>query len=232
MPSTGFLSAPVPGAAWAWDEMNQRFGKLSLLEDLTPAIQYAKNGFPITEIIGNSWHLPNAVGCKAVNGSEVCTSPDPDSVSTWYVNGQPPAVGTIFKNPDLAKTLTLFGRQGRDVFYKGEIAQAIVNKMNAVAAGDGLSARWNKMSDLQNYYGEWDTPAHTTYTNASGVAYDIYESMAPSQAWNVVELMNILQACVPKWSATPLAQLGPTNPLYWYMLVEAKKLASVDLENY
>lgn len=231
MPSTGFLSAPVPGAAWGWDEAHRRFGKLSLLEDLTPAIEYAKNGFPITEIIGNGWTLPKAVRCQAVSGSESCTAQDPDSVATWYINGQKPAVGQIFKNPDLAKTLTLFGEHGRDVFYKGEIAQAIVNKMNAVAAGDGLSARWT-MADLQNYYGQWDTPAHTTYTNASGVAYDIYESMAPSQAWNVVELMNILQACVPKWSATPLAQLGPTNPLYWYLLVEAKKLASVDLENY
>ncbi len=232
MPSRGFLSAPVPGAAWGWDEMHRRFGKLSLLEDLTPAIEYAKNGFPITEIIGNGWSLPSAVGCKAVNGSEQCTSQDPDSVDTWYINGSRPAVGQIFKNPDLAKTLTLFGEQGRDVFYKGEIARAIVKKMNAVAEEDGLSARWT-MDDLRNYYGQWDTPAHTTYTNSAGVPYDIYETMAPSQAWNVIEYMNILQACVPVWSpGKSLAQLGPTDPKFWYLLVEAKKLASVDLENY
>jgi gamma-glutamyltranspeptidase/glutathione hydrolase len=240
MPSTGFLSAPVPGAAWGWYEAHQHFGKLSLLEDLTPAIEYAKNGFPVTEIIGNGWTLPKAVGCKAVpnptnpkaSASESCTSQDPDSVATWYINGSKPAVGQIFKNPDLAKTLTLFGQQGRDVFYKGQIAQAIVNKMNSVAAEDGLSARWT-MDDLRDYFGQWDTPAHTTYTNSSGVAYDIYETMAPSQAWNVVEYMNILQACVPQWTGGPsLAQLGPTNPEYWYYLVEAKKLAFVDLTDY
>ncbi len=237
MPTRGFLSAPVPGAAWGWYEAQKRFGKLSLMDDLTPAIEYAEKGFPITEIIGSGWSLPNAIQCipngtaPTGNGTK-CQAQDPDSVNTWYINGQKPAVGAIFKNPELAHTLRLFGEQGRDVFYKGEIAQAIVNKMNAVAAGDGLTARWT-LKDLKNYYGQWDEPAHTTFTNSSGSTYDIYETMAPSQAWNVIELMNILEACVPVWSpGKSLAQLGPTNPLYWHLLVEAKKLASVDLYDF
>ena len=236
MPSTGFLSAPVPGSAWGWVEAHDQFGQLPLITDLTPAIDYANNGFPVTEIIGNGWTLPKASGCKSTaTGSESCASLDADSVAAWYINGAPPAVGQIFKNPDLANALTLLGKKGKKVMYskEGEIAQAIVAKMNAAAESDGPqeTGRWT-IDDLASYRGQWDTPAHTYYTNAAGVTYDIYESMAPSQAWNTLEIMNILQECIPTWTGTTLAALGPTNPEYWYYFVEAKKLASVDLADY
>ena len=228
MSSNGVLAAPVPSAAWGWDDAVRKFGNLELIEDLQPAIEYAEKGYPISEIIGSGaagWSLPNAVNsaggipCSPVKGA--CNTPDPDAVAAWYINGQKPKTGQIFKNPDLAHTFRLLGEQGRSVFYKGEIAQAIVAKMKKV--GGTMT-----MADLANYYGEWVEAPTTNYHG-----YDIYETMAPSQAWNVLELMNILEACVPTWiGPKTLSDLGPANPQYWHLIVEAKKLSFIDLYNY
>jgi gamma-glutamyltranspeptidase/glutathione hydrolase len=121
----------------------------------------------------------------------------------------------------LAHTFRLFAQQGRKVFYEGEIAQAIVKKSKALGGTMTLA-------DLQNYYGQWVTPPTTNYHG-----YDVYETMAPSQAWNTLELMNILEVCVPQWiPGKTLADLGPTNPQYWHLIVESKKLAYIDLYDY
>src|SRR5262252_3558478 len=88
MPGAGILTVTVPGVAWGWDEVIRRYGNLTLWEVMQPAIHYAENGFPVSERISNDWNLPNAlplIGC--------CTERDPDSIATWYVNGQKPAVG-------------------------------------------------------------------------------------------------------------------------------------------
>ncbi len=218
MPVYGILSAPVPSAAWGWDEALRKFGTMTFKEVLQPAVDYAQNGFPVSEVIADSWHLPNAVDCSPQAG---CTRPDPDSVDTWYRNGQPPKAGDIFRNRDLARTFRLLQQGGRDAFYKGEIASAIVAK--SAALGGTMT-----LEDLANYYGEWVTPPSTTYHG-----YDIYETMAPSQAWNTLEILNILEVCVPTWiPGKTLADLGPANPQYWHLLVEAKKLAFIDLYNY
>ena len=232
MPSYGILSAPVPSAAWGWDEAIRKFGNLSLKEVLQPAIEYAEKGFPISEIIGNGavgWNMPNGMDCHprdATHTSPYCNQQDPDSIAAWYINGQRPKAGQIFKNPDLARTFRLFGDYGRDVFYKGEIAQAIVAKSRQLGGTMTLE-------DLRNYYGEWVEAAHTTYKG-----YDVYETTAPSQAWNTLEILNILEVCVPGWlqqagrTEKSLADLGPASPLYWHLMVEAKKLGYIDLYDY
>ena len=227
MPSGGILSAPVPSAAWGWDEAIRKFGNLSLKEVLQPAIEYAEKGFPISEIIGNGavgWNMPNALDCHprdATHTSPYCNQKDPDSIAAWYINGQRPKAGQIFKNPDLARTFRLFGDYGRDVFYKGEIAHAIVAKSKQLGGTMTLQ-------DLRNYYGEWVEAPHTNYHG-----YEVYETMAPSQAWNTLEILNILEVCVPKWTGgKSLADLGPANPQYWHLMVEAKKLGYIDLYNY
>ena len=218
MPVYGILSAPVPSAAWGWDEALRKFGTMTFKEVLQPAIDYAENGFPVSEVIGDSWRLPNAVNCSAKGG---CTRPDPDSVKTWYINGKPPKPGDIFRNRDLARTFRLLQQHGRDVFYKGEIAEAIVAKSRAL--GGTMTTE-----DLAGYYGEWVSPPTTNYHG-----YDVYETMAPSQAWNTLEILNILEVCVPVWTrGKSLADLGPQDPRYWHLLVEAKKLAYIDLYNY
>jgi gamma-glutamyltranspeptidase/glutathione hydrolase len=216
MPAGGILAVTVPGAAWGWQAVLKRFGKLTLKEVLEPAVQYAQGGFPISERIAHDWRLPNALPLKAC-----CTSQDPDSIKTWYVNGVQPAAGQIFRNPDLARTLKLLQSKGADAFYKGEIAQAIVAKSQALGGSMTLE-------DLANYKGEWVEPARTTYHG-----YDILELPPPAQAWAAEEILNILGACVPQWTTgQSLASLGPQNPEYWHFLIEAKKLAYADLYRY
>ena len=214
MPSGGILTVTVPGSLWGWQEVLTRFGTKTFKEVLQPAIDYAEQGFPVTEEIQSSWRMKNAlplVGC--------CTQVDPDSVKTFYINGIPPAVGTIFKNLDLAKTLRLIQQQGRDAFYKGEVAQAIIAKSNALGGTMTLD-------DLANYKGEWVTPASTTYHDQ----FTVYGTRAPSQAWGIVEAMNVLEQCVPVWyPGQTLATLGPASPLFWHALVETKKLVYADL---
>jgi gamma-glutamyltranspeptidase / glutathione hydrolase len=216
MPSAGILTVTVPGTVWGWEAALKRFGKLTFKEVLEPAAQYASHGFPISERIAHDWRLPNALPLQAC-----CTAPDPDSVKTWYVNGVQPKPGQIFKNPELAHAFRLLQAKGSDVFYKGEIARAIVAKSQAL--GGSMT-----MEDLANYKGAWVEAAHTQY---HGV--DVLELPPPSQAWATDEILNILQACVPQWApGQTLASLGPTSPQYWHFLIEAKKLAYADLYQY
>jgi gamma-glutamyltranspeptidase/glutathione hydrolase len=217
MPSGGILTVTVPGSLWGWQEVLMRFGTKTFKDVLQPAIDYAEQGFPVTEEIQSSWRMKNALpltGC--------CTQVDPDSVKTFYINGIPPSVGTIFRNPDLAKTFRLIQQQGRDAFYKGEVARAIVTKSNALGGTMTLD-------DLANYKGEWVTPASTTHKNQ----FTIYGTRAPSQAWGIVEEMNVLEQCVPVWyPGQTLATLGPASPLFWHALIETKKLVYADLYEY
>jgi len=216
MPLSGILPVTVPGAAWGWQAVLKRFGKLTFKEVLEPAVQYAEKGFPVSERIAHDWRLPNALPLE-----KCCTEPDPESVKTWYVNGQPPQAGQIFKNPDLARTFRLLQAKGSDGFYKGEIAAAIVAK--SWALGGTMT-----LKDLGNFKGKWVEPARVQY---HGV--DILELPPPSQAWAADEYLNILQTCVPQWApGETLASLGPTNPKYWHLMVEAKKLAYADLYRY
>ena len=216
MPTGGILPVTVPGTVWGWQAVLQRFGTLTLKEVLEPAARYAQDGFPVSERIASDWVLPNALPLKGC-----CTRPDPDSVKVWYVNGQPPSAGQIFRNPDFARTIRLLQAQGADAFYRGEIARAIVAKSQALGGTMTLA-------DLANYHGEWVEPARTQYHG-----YQVLELPPPAQAWATNEVLNILQACVPQWaSGDTLASLGPTHPQYWHMLIEAKKLAYADLYRY
>jgi gamma-glutamyltranspeptidase / glutathione hydrolase len=216
MPHYGILPVTVPGALWGWQAVLKRFGKLTFKEVLEPAAQYAQHGFPISERIAHDWSLPNALPLKAC-----CTERDPDSIKTWYLNGAAPKAGQIFKNPDLARTLHLLQQQGSDAFYRGEIARAIVAKSRALGGSMTLQ-------DLAAYQGEWVEPARSQYHG-----FEILELPPPAQAWAANEILNILQACVPRWApGQTLASLGPANPQYWHLFVEAKKLAYADLYKY
>jgi gamma-glutamyltranspeptidase/glutathione hydrolase len=216
MPLSGILPVTVPGAVWGWQAALKRFGKLTFKEVLEPAAGYAEKGFPVSERIAHDWQLPNALPLK-----KCCTEPDPESVKTWYVNGQPPQPGQIFKNADLARTFRLLQAKGGDGFYKGEIAAAIVAK--SWALGGTMT-----LKDLANYKGKWVEPARVQYHG-----FDILELPPPAQAWAAGEYLSILQACMPQWApGETLASLGPTNPKYWHLMVEAKKLAYADLYRY
>ena len=217
----GILAVTVPGSVWGWDAVLSRFGSMTFEQTLQPAIDYAEQGFPISERIAEDWRLPRGLPPTAGDPSKCCTQVDPDSIATWYIGGNPPAPGQIYRNPDLAKTFRILQQKGRDGFYKGEIARAIVAKSNALGGTMTLD-------DLAAYAGEWVTPATTNY-----LGFDVVTLPPPAQTWATGEMLNILESCVPVWApGQTLATLGPANPQYWHLLVEAKKLAYKDLFAY
>jgi gamma-glutamyltranspeptidase / glutathione hydrolase len=205
MPQHGIDSATVPGAVDGWYVLLKRAGTLTFKETLEPAARLAEQGFGVTERIRNDW----------IYGAEVASN-DPDSVKTYLVNGKPPALYDVFRNPDLARTFRLLQAQGRDVFYKGEIGQAIIAKSRAL--GGTMTPE-----DLAATQATWETPLSTNYHG-----YDIYEMPPSTQGFAALEMMNILEVCAPKLGLD-LAALGPRSPAYWHFLVEAKKLAYTDL---
>jgi gamma-glutamyltranspeptidase/glutathione hydrolase len=216
MPQGGILPVTVPGTVWGWDAVQRRFGKLTFKEVLAPAIEYADAGFPVSERIAADWILPKALPLRGC-----CTDLDRDSVKTWYVGGKPPTAGQVFRNPDLARTLRLLQQHGAQAFYTGDIASAIVAKSQALGGTMTLD-------DLSAYKGDWVEPVVTRH---QGV--DVVELPPPSQAWAANESLSILDACLPKWApGQTLASLGPANPKYWHLLIEAKKLAYADLYRY
>ena len=221
MPSGGILPVTVPGSVWGWDESLRRFGTMTFKETLQPAIDYAEQGFPISERIADDWRIPRGLPPTPGDPAKCCTTVDPDSIANWYVGGNRPAAGTVFRNPDLAKTFRILQQKGRDGFYKGEIARAIVAKSDALGGTMTLE-------DLAGYAGEWVAPAMTSYHG-----YDVATLPPPAQTWATGEMLNILEACVPAWApGQTLATLGPADPRYWHFLVEAKKLAYKDLYNW
>jgi gamma-glutamyltranspeptidase/glutathione hydrolase len=217
MPSNGILAVTVPAALKGWDALLKRFGSMTFNDVLQPAIDYAENGFPVSERISNDWSIPSMRGLHPGDPRVK----DPDTIAAWTINGQSPQPGQIFRNPDLAHTFRLIQQQGADVFYKGEIANAIVAKSKALGGTMTLD-------DLANYQVEWQTPAMTTYDGRT-----VYELPPPSQAWATLEMLNILEQCSSRMlNGKTLAEVGPASPAFWHFLIEAKKLGYSDLYHY
>lgn len=208
MAQHGIESATVPGAVDAWDALLKREGTMGFREVLEPAAVVAEQGFGVTERIRDDW----------VSGARLL-SKDADSARTYLFKGQAPAPYSIFHNPDLARTFRILEQQGRDAFYRGEIARAIVAKSQSL--GGTMT-----MQDLADTHATWETPLSTNYHG-----YGLYEMPPPTQGFAVLEMMNILEVCAPKLGLD-LAQLGPSSAEYWHFLIEAKKLAYADLYEY
>jgi gamma-glutamyltranspeptidase/glutathione hydrolase len=218
MPHAGVLTATVPGTVWGWQEVLDKYGTMTFKQVLEPAASYAAEGVPVPERSAFDWRLPNAVGPNRSDAARCCTAPDQDSINAWYINGKQPRAGQIFRNPDLAKAFRLLEAGGRDAFYKGDIAKAIVAKEKALGGTMTLQ-------DLAAYKGEWVEPVLTDYHG-----FTLAELPPPSQGFAANEMLSILSACVGRvYPGQTLASLGPTDPRYWHMLVEAKKLAYADL---
>jgi gamma-glutamyltranspeptidase/glutathione hydrolase len=221
MPPGGILTVTVPGVVWGWEEVLRRFGTMTFTETLQPAIDYAEQGFPISERIASDWRLPRGLSPTPGDPRGCCTQIDPDSIATWYIDGKPPAAGQVHRNPGLAKLFRILQQRGRAGFYEGDIASAIVAKSSAL--GGTMTT-----ADLAGYTGQWMDVATTNYHG-----YDVATLPPPAQTWATDEMLNILESCVPVWApGQTLASLGPSNPKYWHFLVEAKKLAYGDLYAY
>jgi gamma-glutamyltranspeptidase/glutathione hydrolase len=167
-------------------------------EILQPAIDYANDGFPVSEIIAQSM-ARNARVLKKYPGFK----------ETYMPNGSMPAKGEIFKNPDLGNTLSIIAEKGRDAFYEGEIARTIDKYMKE--NGGFLS-----YDDLKNHKSEWVDPVSTNYRG-----YDVWELPPNGQGIAALQMLNILEAY-------DISAMGFGSPEYLHLLVEAKKLAFED----
>jgi len=208
VPGTGVNGSTVPGAIRGYEALLDRFGNFGFEETFERAARLADEGWGLAE--RRHADLVSSVGKL---------SRDPDSNRTFLVGGEAPPLYSVIRNPGLARTLRLIQEQGADVFYEGEIADAIVTK---VQANGGVM----KHADLSEFEAEWVDPISTRYHG-----YDIYQLPPPGQGWAALEMLNILEVCAPA-HGLDLADLGPTNPDYWHFMVEAKKLAYSDLQAY
>src|SRR5579859_641276 len=205
MPQHGIDSVTVPGAVDGWDVLLKRLGSMGFRELLAPAARIAEEGFGVSERIRNDW----------IYGAKILAR-DPDSAKVYLVNGHPPDNYALFRNPDLAHAMHVLQAQGRDAFYSGEIAQAIVAKSRALHGTLTLD-------DLRATQATWEKPLSTNYHG-----FDVYEFPPNTQGFAVLEMLNILEVCAPQLGIN-LAALGPGSVQYWHLLVEAKKLAYADL---
>ena len=201
IPPTGMLPISVPGTVDAWAELHKKFGKLKLSDDLAPAIGYAEEGFPVTELIAYYW----AFGPRLYKGL-------PGAFLETYTldgKGRTPAKGDIFKNPALAKTLRLIGEKGRDVFYKGEIA----DKVDAFMQANGGFLR---KIDFEKHASTWVDPVSINYRG-----YDVFELPPNGQGIAALQILNILEGF-------DLHSMGRNSPETLHTMIEAKKIAWAD----
>src|SRR5213594_2900780 len=201
IPPTGMLPISVPGTVDAWAELHKRFGKLKLSDDLAPAIRYAEEGFPVTELIAYYW----AFGPRLYEGL-------PGAFLETYTldgKGRTPAKGDIFKNPDLAKTLRLIGEKGRDIFYKGEIADKIDNFMRT-------NGGFLRKIDFEKHTSTWVEPVSTNYRG-----YDVFELPPNGQGIAALQILNILEGF-------DLRAMGRNSPETLHTMIEATKIAWAD----
>ena len=136
IPAVGTLPVTVPGAVDGWFELHARFGKLDMADVLAPAIGYAKDGFPMAQLIAYYWDRNMAILEKRYTDGQI--EEFDNARATYLVDGQAPQEGEIFKNPDLARTYERLANEGREVFYEGEIARTIDAYMNALGVTCGL----------------------------------------------------------------------------------------------
>ena len=202
MPVFGINSVTVPGVVDGWSKLLARFGKLTLKQDLASAIQYAHDGFPVPEWDAMYWG--DAAPFLAKN---------PETTRVYLIDGQAPKVGQIFHNEDLAHSLELVANGGRDAFYKGELAQKIVDFEKR--EGGTMTAE-----DLADYSAEWVEPLSTEYHG-----WTVYELPPNGQGIAALEMLNMMQQF-------PLAQYGHNSADALHVMIEAKKLAYADLQKY
>ncbi|MHA6259024.1 gamma-glutamyltransferase family protein [Sporosarcina sp. CAU 1771] len=202
MPVHGLTPITVPGVPAAWAELSQKFGKLSLLETLAPAIRYAEEGYPLTPILGKYWKRAYA------KYKTIFTTEEFDNwFATFAPDGRAPEIGEMWKSPGHAETLRLIGESNADAFYRGSLA----DKMDAFMVKHGGYLR---KSDLEKFKVEWVEPVSTNYRG-----YDVWEIPPNGQGMITLMALNIFSEMNPP-------KVGETSTLHEQ--IEAMKLAFAD----
>ena len=198
IPAHGPLPVSVPGTVDGWYMLNERFGSMAMQDILAPAIRYAKQGHPVSELIAYYWGRSVPFLSRFDGFAEQFT-----------IDGRAPRKGEIWKNPNLAKTLSAIAEVGRDAFYRGEIARTIADYMKE--QGGFLT-----YEDLAEHKGEWIEPVSTRYRG-----YDVWELPPNGQGIAALQILNILEGF-------DLRSMGFDSAEYIHHFVEAKKLAFED----
>lgn len=198
IPSHGPLPVSVPGTVDGWFELHERFGTLPMTDILAPAIDYAENGFGVTELIAYYW-----------NRSVPILEGFPGFRETYMPGGRAPAKGEVFKNPRLGKTLRRIATEGRDVFYRGDMARTIAAYMREQGG-------YITYDDMAAHKSEWVAPVSTDYRG-----HTVWELPPNGQGIAALQILNILEGY-------DIAGMGYDTPEYVHLFVEAKKLAFED----
>ncbi|WP_446742054.1 gamma-glutamyltransferase [Silvibacterium acidisoli] len=192
----------VPGTVAGWDALHQRWGKTSFAEDMAPAVALAKNGIAVTETDADNW---KTYGTPFKD--------EPEFARVFLPKGAAPVAGQLFKNPELSQTLERIGQQGRNGFYSGPTAEAILKlerKLNGFMQAD----------DLKAFQPEWVDPVSTTYHG-----WTVYEMPPNGQGIAALQMLNMMEQF-------PIKQWGHNSQKALHVEIEAKKLAYADLQRY
>jgi gamma-glutamyltranspeptidase/glutathione hydrolase len=206
MPSHGSLTVTVPGTVDGWFALHRRFGKLPMDQVLAPASQYAREGFPVSQLVAFYW-ARNFRGFErmAKDIEEI-----ENAKRTYLIDGKAPAHGQIFKNPDLARTYDLLAKGGRDAFYKGAIAKT----MDAYFRRIGGDLRYE---DFAAHTGNFVDPVGVNYRG-----YDVYELPPNTQGVAALQILKMIEG-------DDLKKMGRGSADAFHLMVEAKRLAFEDL---
>jgi gamma-glutamyltranspeptidase/glutathione hydrolase len=198
IPAHGTLPISVPGCVDGWVQLHQRFGSLALDKVLAPAIRHARDGFPVTELIAHYWKISAQV-----------LSEQPGFLDTFTTDGKAPAVGELWRNPDLANTLAEIAADGRSGFYEGRVAEQMASFIQKHGG-------YITVEDLAAHKGEWIEPVSTSYRGV-----DVWQLPPNGQGIAVLELLNIMEGF-------PVQQWGFGSADLLHHFIEAKKLVFED----
>jgi gamma-glutamyltranspeptidase/glutathione hydrolase len=198
IPKRGPLPVSVPGTVDAWFELHDRFGRLPMREVLAPAIRYARDGFPVSEVIAYYWQK----NVEVLAGY-------PGFAETFMPGGRAPAEREVFSNPALAATYERIAKEGRDAFYTGDMARVMADYVQA--NGGFLS-----VEDLAAHDSEWAAPVSVDYRG-----YQVWELPPNGQGIAALQMLEILEPY-------DLGAMGFGSADYVHLFVEAKKLAFED----
>ncbi|HEY7490458.1 MAG TPA: gamma-glutamyltransferase [Candidatus Tectomicrobia bacterium] len=202
VPQRGLASVTVPGAVDAFCEVHQRHGALPFADLCEAAIHYASEGFPVSEIIASQWQ-------RAVS----LLSQYPTSARTYLLDGKAPQPGDVHRQPNLARTLRLLASEGREAFYRGEIAQRLVQFTQA-------NGGFFELEDFANHTTEWVEPIRTDYRG-----HTVLELPPNGQGITALIALNILEGF-------DLAAMEYGSAAYYHVLIEATRQAFADRNRY
>ncbi len=198
IPGEGVLSWSVPGCVAGWEDLRSRFGSKPLAEILAPAIDYAENGYPVTEIIAGFWqHVSPKLKTY------------PDTAKTYLIDGRAPAEGELFRNPFLAASYKAIAKDGPDAYYRGPIAQQI-------ASYSASHGGYMTLKDLADHRSEWVEPVSTNYRG-----YDVWELPPNGQGIAALQMLNLIEP-------HDVRKMGRGSAEWFHLFLEAKKLAFAD----